>query len=396
MLTPGIQNNNVDVELRESSKSNFDKNSMSEHLNQHENSSYENDDIAGDVTVREYLRNNIEWHVHLIFLFCGGFHMQMDYQQLSVSSYLLLLWRSIMILFMILFVLNELQLLLWYDCSFRNGLLIYAMVFQFAMVIPVCINLSSRLNAKIMKHQKSTMKQSIHIFNQFLMFGVFVVLMYGVLLAFGGQYHFTALRLIVEAIGYGLGTLLATWSILFVIWDALVTQCELSELLESAENQTITADMYMKAYSSRYTDSESKSAAICSGVAFSAYFNLFIFIFYCLTTPQSESLILTAGFCFVFLSREASFLFFCFPYFVAVNTISNRLIDVLCESVWTHSNKVDNSTNMCLLVIRKPFKIVILGRIVTISEMRGQLFGLLFIVFTSIIRVVELQKYSSS
>lgn len=351
---------------------------------------------TSNTTIGEYLNNNISFYFHCVFLLCGGFHICIRYDKLAISHILLIIWRSILIMGTGAFIAGELAYLVTYNFTFRHALFVSAIVFQFAVIVPIILDIQNRLKLEITENQKNMMNPTLEVYHKFLMYGIFVGSLYILLIAIYGQYDFKMLQLIIEGFGYGCGTLLATWAILFVIWDALVTRCELEELLDMARKHEITSKIYLEAYRNRYTDSELKSSSICNGIAFCAYFNLFVSVVNILTEPHGESWQVTALFCFVFLSREASFLFFCFPFFVSVNTIANQVIDILSESIWTHPNGIDSSANICLLSIRKPFKISILGRIVTLSEVKMQLLGLLFVFFSSIIRVVELQRYSDS
>ena len=327
-----------------------------------------------------------------MFICCGCYHINIDMKNITLTNGIILVWRVVMIGLILALFVNETELGIEYF-ELRHTLIVVAILLQLLVIIPIILHVTERFNCKITRHQINTLDKALVVFKYFLLYGVLMSIGFACSLFYTGLFYFNNLRLSLEAIGYLMGTLLVNWAILFVVWDALTAQGELMDFLILAKNHDLSSEIYKNGYMNRYAKNELNSAGISNTIAFCAYLNLFVFAGRCLTTPESESLMVTAIYGFVLLSREASFIFFCFPYFAGVNKDANTLTDLLSDAVWHHPNNVDCSISLCLLAIRKPYQVAILGRVVTVAEMKGQFSGVVFVTLTSLLRVFELQEY---
>jgi hypothetical protein len=345
------------------------------------------------MTVGEYLQKEADMVTTLLLFSCGAYHINIDWRKLNGLQVLVLCWRLFLVGSMLVFLCNEMELLVTLPITVRNFLMRTSLLIQFFILVPTLFNTSKRFRCMVTKTQTGVMPVVLRTYVNFCVFGVLTSLLYGYCVAFYGVYYLQGARLAFEAIGYGCGSLLSTWAILFVVLDVSVTLGEIGGLRELARRRTLTASIYKHSYNNSYQMVNSNSVAVCNAVAFSAYFNLFTFVVYIITTPATESFLLTIAFCVGILFREASFIFFIFPFFVGVNGAYAELVDHLAEEVWTHDNMVDSSTSLCVLVMRKPLSLSILGRVATMNEMYAQLSGLLLLSLTSFIRALEVSKY---
>lgn len=364
-------------------------------LSEGENSSEISSD-SGDLawTVGEYVFNKSDLLTQCILFLCGGYHVDINFAELSVLKLVVLGWRAVLIASTMVFLSNEMQLLVTLQVDMRSVLMRMALLFQCLILIPTIRNSSERFRCKVSKTQTGVMEIAVQTYMRFFVLGVLAASVYAYCVAFYGVYYLEGFRLAFEAIGYACCCLLSTWPILFVVLDVSVTLGEIRGLRELVNRKVLTSVVYKHSYNNSYQLVNTNSVSVCNAAAFCAYFNMFTFIVYLITIPPTESVLLTLGFCVGILFREASFIFFIFPFFVKVNSAYIELVDKLADEVWQHQNGIDDSTNLCLLSMRKPLSLSILGRLATMKEMYGQLSGLVLLSLTTFLRMMETNRAS--
>ena len=368
----------ADTLLMEGSSSSSDSSSFSE----------------GSMTVGEYLLKETDVLTKCVLFICGAYHINIQWNKLTAPHSLILLWRLALILSTIAFLCNEMELLMSLPFELRDVLIRLSIFLQCLILIPTIFNTSHRFRCQISKTQAGVMSFAMRTFSQFFVCGFLMSLLYGYCVFFYGVYYLSGPQLAFEAIGFACISLLVTWAILFVVLDVSVTHSEIGGLKELAKRRALTSAIYKRSHGSSYQLVNTNSVSVCNAAAFCAYFNLFTFIIYIITIPPTESVLLTLGFCTAILFKEASFIFFIFPFFAKVNGGYAELIDMLAEDMWHHSNGVDTSCSLCLLTIRRPLSLSILGRVATMNEMYGQLSGLVLLSLTTFIRVLEVNNGS--
>ena len=325
-----------------------------------------------------------------ILIFCGGYHIPLSNKQ-PVQSVMLLIWRLILGCASLGFIATEVYFLCYNAPLFHDIIIRVALLIQFIVIFPTVYNTSERFQKPITGNQKTVLDGALRIVHRYFWFGVAVSIWYGALLWIHGLYYLNTFHLFVEGFGYSASTVLSTWPMVFVIMDASVTTLELSDLISLTNTEKLTSEVYKTVHNNSYQLVNSNSVVVCDGIAFAAYFSMFSFVLFILTTPANNSLVVSIEFCLAVLSREASFIFFIFPYLADVNITFGKLLLQLSEYVWVSSNGVDSSSSLCLLAMHKPLSLKLLGRIATANEMRAQIAGIVVVTLTSLLRLLGAQ-----
>lgn len=332
---------------------------------------------SNDILLRDVLQSSQcnQW----VLILSGGFH-----HPFSSSSFALNAWKVSLFLFSLLYFVYMLLEPITYIWALSDVLIGFTGILHFLILLPVFHHAKKRFVLKSKPMHQTVCADVLCYCRSYLILsmllisaGCFLITVFytkeewGVPVSdvFGYIWYYVLIFLSVGSI-----TLLSTWAMFFIIFDAKTVQTELAELIHLTNRNSLTCDKYMEVYNS-LQQTLGASLVLCDAIAVVCYVNILACFAIIMFGEKTLNVYYTVGISLLFL-REGTVLAFCLPSIVQANELHEKLGQALAAKA--------GDFGVWVLTKEWPLHILVLGRKMVPIELRYQVTSLLLMMLISI------------